>query len=422
MAYVSDSNLTQFWGLAKDYINAEDGRFANWQKTEKAGAVTCWPVGGTQLLPTVDFLFTETPPASGDKGPENPSTITGVTQAKVTRCGKNIITPFTVQTNTTNGITFTADLNAGTITANGTATASAFYAWGGDQTNLPKDVTMTLSGCPSGGSASTYLFRFGDGTEDRGSGVTFTIDNKSQYFAIKIFSGVTVSNLVFRPQLELGSTATSFEAYDGTDYTIDLGGTYYGGSIDLATGLMTVTWGKYVFSNANITWQTGDAYRNSTSAGFYIGESHLRNAGIFIDPVINSIACNKFEVVTVSNYTSTNQSIFKPVSGSLMLRINNSFLSSYGYTYGTSTGSEAIVAFKAWLIDNPVELVYNLATPYTIQLTPPQIRALAQPDKYVPRLNTVYTDASAVQVGYAKSPVRSEYELTQAIIATEGGE
>ena len=57
---------------------------------------------------------------------------------------------------------------------------------------------------------------------------------------------------------------------------------------------------------------------------------------------------------------------------------------------------------------------------FTIQLSPTSISALAQTDKYTPRLNTVYTDAQAVQVGYVKSPIREEFELQQAIV-TQGG-
>lgn len=415
MAYVSDSNLTQFWGLAKDYINAENGRFANWQKTEKAGAVTCWPVGGTELRPTVGFLFTETPPANGQpKAPDNPSTITGVTQAKVTRCGKNIITPFTTQTITTNGIAFTADLAAGTITADGTATANAFFSWGGGQTKLPKDVTITLSGCPSGGSNSTYYFRFGDGTEEYGNGNTFTIGNKNQCFAIKIFSGVTVSNLVFRPQLELGSTATAFEPYDGADYTIDLGGTYYGGSFDLATGLMTVTYASQIVDSTMPISASG--FAESTS--YYTVRFYLRNKettpGGTLD--LSRYACDRLAVIRSDDV----QEGFIVYGNSIVvgLRLSKTTL---GLGDGLSL-DQVKPAVSSWLGNNPLFVVYPALNPTTISLSTLQIYSLAQPDKYTPRLNTVYTDASAIQVGYAKSPIRSEYELTQAIIATEGGE
>lgn len=61
-----------------------------------------------------------------------------------------------------------------------------------------------------------------------------------------------------------------------------------------------------------------------------------------------------------------------------------------------------------------------MSDPVIAQLTPHQILSLAQTDKYTPRLNTVYTDASSVQVGYVKSPIREEFELQQAIVAQGG--
>lgn len=40
-------------------------------------------------------------------------------------------------------------------------------------------------------------------------------------------------------QLELGSTATTYEPYNGQTYTIDLDGTRYGGEVDVVSGIVT---------------------------------------------------------------------------------------------------------------------------------------------------------------------------------------
>lgn len=47
----------------------------------------------------------------------------------------------------------------------------------------------------------------------------------------------------FYPQLELGSTATAFEPYQGDTYAADFGQTVYGGTLDWNTGALTVEWG-----------------------------------------------------------------------------------------------------------------------------------------------------------------------------------
>ncbi len=74
--------------ITRGYMEASEW---NWQKTKKNALVQFKPVPESDLEPVVDFMFTETPPASGEKGPSNPSTITGMSSAKVTRCGKNLL-------------------------------------------------------------------------------------------------------------------------------------------------------------------------------------------------------------------------------------------------------------------------------------------------------------------------------------------
>ena len=43
--------------------------------------------------------------------------------------------------------------------------------------------------------------------------------------------------------IEYGSTATTFEPYQGDAYTADFGQTVYGGTLDWLTGVLTVEWG-----------------------------------------------------------------------------------------------------------------------------------------------------------------------------------
>lgn len=52
----------------------------------------------------------------------------------------------------------------------------------------------------------------------------------------------TSSDDIDTAMLELGTERTTFEPYQGTTATVDLGGTRYGGTVDLVSGTMTVTW------------------------------------------------------------------------------------------------------------------------------------------------------------------------------------
>ena len=148
----------------------------------------------------------------------------GVTPAAVTvrRNGKNLIPyPYRYGTQTINGITFTVNEDR-SITVNGTATATATFQISED--DALSDLigqTVTLSGCPTGGSESTYRMRYQQTgvSSDVGNGATFTVKVKS-YLAIQVFAGTVCDNVVFKPQIEVGNAATTYEPYiPPTEYT-----------------------------------------------------------------------------------------------------------------------------------------------------------------------------------------------------------
>ena len=139
--------------------------------------------------------------------------------------GKNLLQyPYNYTTKTINGITFT-DNGDGSITANGTATANAYFVMVGMswEEEIPFSAgTYTLSGCPAGGGLNTYALSLGGRTsandnrnvyaQDIGNGKTITINSGRYDFIIAIYSGTTVENLIFKPQLEIGSTATEWQS------------------------------------------------------------------------------------------------------------------------------------------------------------------------------------------------------------------
>mgnify|MGYP002521031345 CR=1 FL=1 len=157
----------------------------------------------------------------------------GVTPAAVTvrRNGKNLI-PYLYAngTKTINGITFTVNEDR-SITVNGTATATATFPISED--DALSDLigqTVTLSGCPAGGSESTYRLRYQQTgiLSDVGNGATFTVKVKN-YLAIQVFAGTVCNNVVFKPQIEAGDTATAYEPYSPpTEYTPAADGTVAG--------------------------------------------------------------------------------------------------------------------------------------------------------------------------------------------------
>ena len=153
---------------------------------------------------------------------------------------KNLIPyPYANDSITDHGVTFTVN-NDGTVVANGTAnvTAQLHLVLGNVSLSAAGNLVINtnkplfLSGCPSGGSHSTYRIQYGltDGTtywaktaSDTGSGVEITpIDGLNNYcfvvIKIMVFDGYTANNLTFKPMLRLASdTDNTYEPYAMTN-------------------------------------------------------------------------------------------------------------------------------------------------------------------------------------------------------------
>lgn len=109
---------------------------------------------------------------------------------------KNLL-PNNAVTQTISGVTFTVNADK-SVTANGTATADIFLELYGA---ISYSMVTILTGCPTGGSAQTFLMGFRGSPWDTGSGVTIVDTNVSRIPAIFIKSGYTANNLTFKPMI-----------------------------------------------------------------------------------------------------------------------------------------------------------------------------------------------------------------------------
>lgn len=149
---------------------------------------------------------------SSDNGSLKNIVVKGNTVQNSTK-GVNLIN-CTAKTTTINGITMINN-GDGTYTVNGTATddfdiALAKYA-------MKQNIYYTLSGCPSGGSETTYYLDPRGYEYDTGSGLTIRNPERDfiNYIRIVIKKDVTVNNLLFKPMFNEGQTAQPFEPYTG---------------------------------------------------------------------------------------------------------------------------------------------------------------------------------------------------------------
>ena len=227
--------------------------------------------------------------------------------------------------------------------------------------------------------------------------MTVTVDSSwtAPKLCMYLPSGETSFNSIFANyeiQLEKGSTATAYAPYSnicpitghsevkvyngavyGTaddTYTISLGDTVYGGTLDVLSGVLTVDRALYTFES---TYRVLD---NGSGLHYWIIADGL--------PSVNTTTS------TVGNYISN---MF--VSGN-MLSAGNFYVTGNGKTLVVVPWSEqqsitTVANANAWLADNPLEVCIPLATPTTVQLTAHDVETLTG-------INNVWSDSGDVTV------------------------
>ena len=186
--------------------------------------------------------------------------VSDLTTVNVTRCGKNLIPyPYPVQGSTINGITYTNNAD-GSVTAVGTATDNSIYTPYTASANFELEPgTYTFSDDLVGTSNITYWSEVRGYKDDTifvhsyDTNRTFTITEKTKLrMNLRVLKEQTV-NITFKPQIELGTTATEYELYKTpTEYTPAADGTVSGvKSLYPTTTLMTDTEGVIIDAEYN---------------------------------------------------------------------------------------------------------------------------------------------------------------------------
>ena len=180
-------------------------------------------------------------------------------------------------------------------------------------------------------------------------------------------------------QVELGSTATAYEPYVGTTYPIPLPSTVYGGTLDVSTGVMTVT---HALKEISLTSST--VTRASTSASgkyrFNISVS-MSDAKL---PSATNQTCGALS--NIGNEITEDNTYLVNANGFAMRNAN--LLIYYSDATSTMTVDDFIGA-----VGSTMQVVYPLSTPQTITLAPTTISTLLGN-------NTIYADAGQVSVAY----------------------
>lgn len=358
-----------------------------WGETETiTGNIVTFEGTDTTAIKSVVAQIVPIQEGSGDPSPTNVRPISGWDEVKTSRVGKNWLAPW-ISDSTLNGVTYKANTD-GTFTTSGTATASSQKVSG--RFKLPVG-RYRISGCPSGGNNSTYFMRalvysgntIIDSSTDIGHGQDVVIEDAS--YEVLVFTSIANGQTVeatWKPQIELGSTATDYTPYQGESYSIpfkDSQGnpiTVYGGEIDVVRGEGEDDTEAYSFDGTETIGMETQGGHNR----FY--------------------SFNRFANVTASTYRCSH---FAPSTSPIGGNTTDNAMCSYGKTiYWRADAYTTVEAMKTYFAEQnangtPVTLVSKVTTPTPIYCEPTEINTLDG-------INNIWADSGEVSVEYGADP------------------
>lgn len=281
---------------------------------------------------------------SGDPSPTNVRPISGHSSVTVEQTGKNLWKFNNSYTLNAAGSWLTVDASRSFPLKAGT------YTWSFNALQAIDTIQMYFR--TANDVSKTVSFYVGTSTGTGRKSYTFTLDEDVAILRSAYCNGaMSIEDI----QIELGSESTDYEPYTGNTYPYSLGQNVYGGSVDLATGVLTVTH-KYV--------ALGDYNWIKFGVQFY------------------TIGINDFEHQTTGTtqyatyYLSDCYSSNNGATDVIVLYYNTSYSGYRCFIHDASAEEMTAAEYKTRLQTIGAHLCYKLATPTTIQLTPTQVKTL----------------------------------------------
>ena len=266
---------------------------------------------------------------------------------------------------TVNGVTFTVNDDR-SITANGTATGgnAAFYI--SSSVFFSISSAGFLSGCPSGGSGSTYNLQIYNSSYyfDNGSGVSVPVG--SYTIVAVIFEGYTANNLKFYPMLNTGSSALPY-----MPYFTGLKNAYFQGLKSTGRNLLKLNDGEYNVVGVNVNISNGIIKFSGTSSGSggrtqWISDGFVLKAGTYFltcSPALDPSKC----VGYLSNY-DTFSTVASTLTGVFTLDTDTKV--GFGFNF-LSVGNEYSGSYTIMLNRGDSALPYEQYTSNELSLPAP---------------------------------------------------
>lgn len=181
------------------------------------------------------------------------------------------------------------------------------------------------------------------------------------YFTVRKSSG-NLNPDDYKVQIESGSTATTYEPYNGNTYAVDWtseAGTVYGGTLDVVTGVLTVN--KKYFTKSGDVLLYGNWGNDNAPLYYFLIDTTIP---------IKMYADTQDDGYILSNYFSATTGVGPESMKNNEIRTRDNTPDRLYFRWD-SAGSLADI--NAAFAENPLQIVAELATPITYQLTPTQI-------------------------------------------------
>lgn len=316
---------------------------------------------GPAMIESLKVNITPVQSGSGDPSPTNIRPISGYSSVNVVDCGKNLLDESIIE--------------LGSYLVNGTTTVDGDSKYRRFSIDLPVG-TYTFST----DLADCYIVRILVDNVEQQTGLTtqsctFTLAEASNVkFAIRNTNTTSITNSFFM-QIELGSTATTYEPYNGTTYPISLGSTIYGGTLDVTSGVLAVTHELVTYTGASSEAWTQNGAESNYSLFIYVDNRYKHD---------QTVVCNILK--GVANIASDRMQPFtccmSPTTQSLLIKMNSTVTPE---------------SWKTQIAETNMQVLFELATPTTIQLTPVEVSTLLGQ-------NNIYADCGTIELIYMGWP------------------
>ena len=199
-------------------------------------------------------------------------------------------------------------------------------------------------------SSPNYISRVQLTTELRDVNITFTATTNVCFIGAYITSTATSGVITLTDvQLELGSTATPYVPYNSYQVTVNLGGTYYSGTLDIVTGVLTATQ-KSIGASDFDTFVT-----NPSAGGLYYAQIDTSGSKANGNGICNMA---KVDNQNAWIYTYPVAQIAPSQAGRIRFYCESTSMNEFLSQYAN------------------LQIVFELDTPLTIQLSPTMVKAL----------------------------------------------